>query len=121
MEEKLFERAKKFLKEAEDDIKKGFFDLAAFHLEQSLQLLLKAILAKKVGYFSKTHSLEILKEEIKKVEPKIFRLLEKNKIILANLERAYIGARYLPFEYSKEEVEEMLKFVKKVFKIANLK
>ena len=109
MEEKLFERAKKFLREAEDDIKKEFFDLAAFHLEQSLQLFLKAILLKKVGFFSKTHSIEILKEEIEKVEPKIFELLQKNKEIVANLERAYIGARYLPFDYSKEEVEKMLK------------
>ncbi|MEM5829949.1 MAG: HEPN domain-containing protein [Candidatus Aenigmatarchaeota archaeon] len=33
MEEKLLERAKKFLKEAEDDIKKEFYDLAIFHLE----------------------------------------------------------------------------------------
>ncbi|MEM5874445.1 MAG: HEPN domain-containing protein [Candidatus Aenigmatarchaeota archaeon] len=117
MEEKLFERAKRFLIDAEDDIKKGFFDLAAFHLEQSLQLLIKFLLARKVGYFSKTHSLEALKEEVKKVEPKIFELLENNKDVVINMERAYIGARYLSFEYSKEEIKKMLKLVKKAFKL----
>ena len=53
MEEVLNKRAKLFLKEAENDIKNGFFDLAAFHLEQALQLKLKYILAKKNRIFFK--------------------------------------------------------------------
>ena len=64
--EELLERAKKFLKEAEDDIKKGFYDLCMFHLEQALQLLLKYVLAKEIGYFP-TRSLTVLNEEVKKV------------------------------------------------------
>ncbi|ADC65394.1 HEPN domain protein [Ferroglobus placidus DSM 10642] len=115
--EELFDRAKKFLKEAEDDINKEFYDLCMFHLEQALRLLLKYILAKKVGYFSKTHSLLTLKEELKEVEPKISEFLDKNRRIVRELERAYIGARYLPFTYEKEEAVEALKFVKEVFRL----
>ena len=113
--EELFERAKKFLIDAEDDFNKGFYDLCVFHLEQSIQLLLKYILAKEVGYFSKTHSLVILLEDIKKIKPEFAKFLENNRKYLLDLERAYIGARYLPFKYEKEEAEELLKFVKEVF------
>ena len=49
----LGERAKAFLEEAKEDVDKGRFDLAVFHLEQALQLKMKYILAKKVGYFSR--------------------------------------------------------------------
>lgn len=103
------------MKEAEDDMKKEFFDLAAFHLEQSLQLLLKHKLAEKLGYFSKTHSLSVLMEEIREIEPELFKFLEENRRFVRELERAYIGARYLPFEYGREEVEELLGFAKRVF------
>ncbi len=113
--EELMERAKKFLKEAEDDISKEFYDLCMFHLEQALQLLLKYVLAKEIGYFSKTHSLVVLKEEVERVHPKLAEFLDKNRRFLRELERAYIGARYLPFKYEREEAEETLEFVKKVF------
>ncbi len=38
--------------------------------------------------------------------------------MLTKIEDAYIGSRYLPRKYEKGEVEEMLKFVKEVFKPA---
>ncbi len=113
--EELMDRARKFLKEAEDDIGKEFYDLCMFHLEQAMQLLLKYILAKEIGYFSKTHSLIILKEEVRSVHPKLAEFLDKNRKFLRELERAYIGARYLPFTYDREEAEEMLDFVKRTF------
>ncbi|WP_290726631.1 HEPN domain-containing protein [Archaeoglobus sp.] len=37
------------------------------------------------------------------------------KDIVRELERAYIGARYLPFKYEKDEAVRALKFVKCVF------
>ena len=114
--ELLNERSKKFLKEAEDDIKKGFWDLAAFHLEQALQLKLKFLLAKRIGYFSKTHLLSELLKEIKKVFPSLSKFLLKEKEKVEELELAYTGARYLPIKYSKEDVKELLEFVKKAFR-----
>jgi HEPN domain-containing protein len=116
MEEVLNKRAKLFLKEAENDIKNGFFDLAAFHLEQALQLKLKYILAKKIGYFSKTHFISNLIEEVKKIIPEISKIQKKYKEEIEELEIAYIGARYLPIEYSKEKVKKLLKVVKEIFK-----
>ncbi len=114
----LLERARKFLKEAEDDIEKEFYDLAVFHLEQSLQLLFKYILAAKIGYFSKTHSLVLLKEEIRNVLPEFASFLDEHHQHLRELERAYIGARYLPFKYEKEEAMKLLEVVKKIFERA---
>ena len=116
MEEVLNKRAKLFLKEAENDIKNGFFDLAAFHLEQALQLKLKYILAKKIGYFSKTHFISNLIEEVKKIIPEISKIQKKYNEEIEELEIAYIGARYLPIEYSKEKVKKLLKVVKEIFK-----
>jgi HEPN domain-containing protein len=119
-EEFLKERAEKFLKEAEDDIKKGFFDLAAFHLEQALQLKLKYFLAKKIGYFSKTHLLSELIKEVGKINKEVKKIAEKNKRSIEELEIAYTASRYLPIRYSKEKVEELLIVVKKFFEVINL-
>jgi len=46
-EEFLKIRALRFLKEAEDDIMKEYYDLAIFHLEQAFQLKIKYLLARK--------------------------------------------------------------------------
>ena len=49
--EYLLERSRRFLETARIQIERGFYDLAAFSLEQSLQLFLKAELLKlKVDY-----------------------------------------------------------------------
>jgi HEPN domain-containing protein len=84
MEEILNKRAKLFLKEAENDIKNGFFDLAAFHLEQALQLKLKYILAKKIGYFSRAH-ISTLFEEVKKSFQKFLKFIRNIRKKLKNL------------------------------------
>lgn len=116
-EDYLKKRSELFLKEAEDDIRKGFFDLAAFHLEQALQLRLKYLLAKKIGYFSKTHRLTALLEEAKHVLPSLETFIKENKEILEDLEIAYIGARYLPITYSKKRVEKYMQIVKKMLEV----
>ena len=114
-EELLNERAKRFLEEAKDDLKKKFFDLAAFHLEQALQLKLKYVLAKKIGYFSKTYMLSTLLREVEKVVPKLRKIMEEEKESIEELEIAYTASRYLPIKYSREKVEKMLKSVEKIF------
>ncbi len=68
-----------------------------FHLEQALQLLLKYILAKEVGYFSKTHSPSVLGEEVRRIYPEIAEVFDRNR------------------RYVRDEAEELLKFVKSVF------
>lgn len=61
-EEHLLKRSRNFLETAEYQISKGFYDLAAFSLEQALQPFLKAkILAEGVVY-PRTHSVRVILE-----------------------------------------------------------
>jgi HEPN domain-containing protein len=114
-EDFLKERAHRFFQEAQDDIKKGFYDLAVFHLEQALQLKIKYLLAKKIGYFSKTHLISQLINEASRIFQNIMDFFSNFKEEIEDLELAYIGAKYLPISYSKEKAERLLNFVKKAF------
>lgn len=58
--EKLLERSKKFKDAAEFHFSREDFDLAAFNLEQSLQLFLKSKLLEKGVELPKTHTLRKL-------------------------------------------------------------
>ncbi|MEM3384957.1 MAG: HEPN domain-containing protein [Nitrososphaeria archaeon] len=118
--ELLRERAESFLANAEELAIKGNYDLAAFNLEQYCQLILKYHLLVKVGTYPRTHSLMSLLRNLSTLTSSLKELLFDNKwiIMLTKIEDAYIGLRYLPRKYEKGEVEEMLKFVKEVFKPA---
>jgi HEPN domain-containing protein len=111
----LKERAMRFLKEAEDDIGKGFFDFSVFHSEQAIQLRLKSFLLEKIGYFSRTHSLITLVEEVSKVSPELGSFLLRSKEKLEELQLAYTGSRCLPIVYSRQKAAELLEFVKSAF------
>ena len=68
-EKNLLRRSKEFLTTAEYQKSKGFYDLAAFSLEQALQLFLKSrILAQGINY-PRTHSVRELLEILSKVVP----------------------------------------------------
>lgn len=112
----LRERANEFLIAAEDLFNKGFYDLAAFSVEQYCQLMVKYKLLVKAGYYPRTHSLVSLVRELSKVAPQVKVLLEEDEVIMARIEDAYIGSRYLPRRYSRREVEDMLKFAKEKFR-----
>ncbi len=119
--EHLLKRSKNFLETAEYQISKGFYDLAAFSLEQALQLFLKAkILAEGVDY-PRTHSVRVLLEilsdlvsENKKTGVK--EILDKYLLELSVLEDAYITSRYIMREFTKQEVEKLAKSVKEIMK-----
>lgn len=120
-EEHLLKRSRNFLETAEYQISKGFYDLAAFSLEQALQLFLKAkILAEGVDY-PRTHSVRVLLEilsdlvsENKKTGVK--EILDKYLLELSVLEDAYITSRYIMREFTKQEVEKLAKSVKEIMK-----
>ncbi len=112
----LRERANEFLIAAEDLFNKGFYDLAAFSVEQYCQLMVKYKLLVKAGYYPRTRSLVSLVRELSKVAPQVKVLLEEDEVIMARIEDAYIGSRYLPRRYSRREVEDMLKFAKEKFR-----
>ncbi|MEM1658018.1 MAG: HEPN domain-containing protein [Candidatus Jordarchaeales archaeon] len=107
------ERARKFEEEAVELFNKGVYDLSAFHIEQSLQLYLKYILAKELGYFPRTNKLSKLFSELANLNNDFQAFFEDNEIILRDIEDAYILSRYFPRDYSKREVEAMLNTLKK--------
>jgi len=105
----LLERSRRFYETAIMQIEKGFNDLAAFSLEQCLQLYLKAYLLKLGVDFPRTHSVRRLLELIHEVTSKdeVKELLRKFSVELGSLEDAYITSRYVVRDYSPEEVERL--------------
>jgi HEPN domain-containing protein len=120
-EERLLKRSRDFLETAEYQITKGFYDLAAFSLEQTLQLFLKAkVLAEGVDY-PRTHSVRALLEILSEIVPenkksKVKGVLENYLLELGVLEDAYITSRYVMREFTKKEVEKLAKAVKEMMK-----
>lgn len=120
-EEGLLKRSRDFFETAEHQISKGFYDLAAFSLEQSLQLFLKAkLLAQGVDY-PRTHSVRVLLEMLSDLVPEnkksvVKGILENYLLELSLLEDAYITSRYVIKEFTMHEVEKLAKSVKEIMK-----
>ncbi len=102
------DRAKKFRRNAEFNFRNNDYDLAMFHIEMAMQLLIKAKLLHLKGYFEKTHSLRKLLSELEDVEG-VNDFMKKYRVVLRNLERAYITSRYYFEEFFEDEVEEAFK------------
>lgn len=118
----LRKRAENFLKVAKILFKDGIYDLSAFNVEQFCQLLLKSKLEEISGAFPKTHSINILLRELGKILGKledVEKFTLDNISTISNIEKSYITSRYVPFDYSKEEVETMLKFAEELKKLVN--
>ncbi|WP_456330758.1 HEPN domain-containing protein [Archaeoglobus sp.] len=113
----LRERAEKFMENGEYLLSKGVLDIAAFNIQQSVELYLKYKLFQIAGDYPKTHSIKRLLKEIGKVTEKIEKVrsfMEENIDGISNLENAYITSHYIPTEFEIREVENMLKLAKKI-------
>ena len=110
----LKENAQAFCQNALDLLAKGSYRLAAFSAEQALQLVLKYFLAKKMGDYPKTHALRRLFLIAGTECPVLERLFKENLALVGDMEGAFMGARYYPVDYLREEVEEMVAFLKRV-------
>jgi len=117
--ESLLERSRRFCETASMQVKRGFYDLAAFSLEQGLQLYLKACLLKLGVDYPRTHSVRRLLELIYKVSggEAVKDLLYKFSVELGALEDAYVASRYVPRYYSLEEVERLRMVVEEVVRV----
>jgi len=115
--EVLAERARAFLRNAENLFDQGQYDISAFSLEQYCQLIVKYKLLMKAGVYPRIHSLMGLLQELSKFSSEVSSFIrnKKNVVFLTKIEDAYIGSRYLPRRYQQTEVKEMIKFVKEVF------
>ncbi|MBZ1345510.1 MAG: HEPN domain-containing protein [Candidatus Nealsonbacteria bacterium] len=115
----LKKRAEGFLANGKYDISKKEWPLAAFHLEQASQLYLKYYLYLKIRKFPKTHSLKELLKGIGKVykkQEKVEKILKEKASTIGDLEQAYLTVRYLPVEFSKYQIENMLNFTEDLIK-----
>ncbi len=115
----LIKRSREFYETAVMQMEKGFYGLAAFSLEQALQLFLKAKILEKGMDYPRIHSirrlLELLSEIVEHQHSRTIRnLVNKYSLELASLEDAYIVSRYIPREFRKEEVLKLKKIVDEV-------
>jgi len=112
--EELIKRAVHFYKVSVYDISAERYDIALFHLEQAVQLALKAYLLKTLGDFPRIHS---IKDLIDLCENQCLKkLADELWFVIDILEDAYIGGRYFIRRYSVREYEAGKKFVEEVFK-----
>lgn len=110
----LKKRADEFLKTADYHIREKMYPLAAFDLEQALQLYLKYYLFLRIKDYPKVHSLRELLTDLGKAYqrvPEVEKIKEENVHLIADLDQAYITARYLPAEFTKTQVENMKNWV----------
>ncbi|AEA46807.1 HEPN domain-containing protein [Archaeoglobus veneficus] len=113
----LRDRAEKFLRNGEYLLHSGVFDLAAFNIQQFVELYLKYKLFLLAGDYPKTHSIKKLLKEIGKITGKLEKIrafMEENIDGISNLENAYITSRYIPSEFERKEVENMLDLAKRI-------
>jgi len=77
----------------------------------------------KTGDFPKTHYLDKLFNELKEVykQKEIVKFYKKHSLEFKVLEDAYITSRYLPKEFTKDEVHKIIEFTKSVFKFLEKK
>jgi len=114
--EYLLRRSRQFFETAEMQLEREFYDLAAFSLEQSLQLFLKAALLKLGLEYPRTHSVRRLLELLHEVtgREEIRDVIREYILELGLLEDAYIASRYVVRDYGRYEVLKLKKAVEEV-------
>ncbi|MBS7627150.1 HEPN domain-containing protein [Candidatus Bathyarchaeota archaeon] len=123
-EKNLLRRSRDFMETAEYQTSRGLYDLAAFSLEQALQLFLKAkLLAEGVDY-PRTHSVRSLLEMLSDLISEdrriiVKRILEDYILELGMLEDAYITSRYVMREFVRQEVEKLAGAVREIMRIVS--
>jgi len=105
-----------FLDTAIYNFEKGRYDLAAFNIEQAVQLYIKTKLLELLGEFPRTHSLVALLRELSRVfkEEEVERFVKENIGMLTKLSDVYITSRYYTREFYEDEVKELIEFAYKV-------
>ena len=122
--EHLLKRSREFYETAIFQLEKGFYGLAAFSLEQALQLFLKAKMLERGVDYPRIHSvrrlLELLSEVVEKEFSRVLReLVEKYSLELASIEDAYITSKYIPREFRRGEVLRLKMVVDEVVDVVS--
>ena len=120
-EKSLLKRSTDFLETAEYQTSRGFYNLATFSLEQTLQLFLKAKVLAAGSDYPRIHSVRNLLRLLSSLVPKdkksaIESILKNYFMELGMLEDAYVTSRYVTREFTTEEVETLTKTVREIMK-----
>ena len=115
----LLERSRRFYESSLMLMDRGFYDLAAFSLEQCLQLYLKGVLLKLGMDYPRTHSIRRLLELFYELTQRreISELSSRLGVELSLLEDAYITTRYVPREFPRDVVERLRTAVDEVLRV----
>ena len=110
------DRADAFLDTAIYNFERGRYDLAAFNIEQAIQLYIKTKLLELLGEFPRTHSLVALLRELSRVfkGEEVEKFRKENIGMLTKLSDVYITSRYYTREFYEDEVKELIEFAYKV-------
>ncbi|MEM1623495.1 MAG: HEPN domain-containing protein [Sulfolobales archaeon] len=100
-------------------MEKGFYDLAMFSFEQSLQLFLEVALLSLGVDYPRTHSIRRLLELVHELtgDENVKELWVEHSVELALLEDAYITSRYVPRDFRVEEVTRVRGVVGRVIRV----
>ena len=116
--EEMVGRSRHFLNVSRYDVAAGRYGIALFHLEQAVQLALKAYLLKVFGDFPRVDS---IKDLIDLTENECLRRVSEEMWYVINiLEDAYIGGRYFIRRYGERGYSEAVKYVEEVFRCTGI-
>ena len=119
--QRLKRRALRFLTDAKDDYAEGYYDVSAFHVEQSLQLYIKAVILEVFGKEYRGHGIreslsylsKLLKENgYSELATKVDEMVREYRDKLVSVEDAYLDSRYEDVEYD-EGVKELIGFAER--------
>lgn len=114
---RLKRRALRFLTDARLDYNEGYYDLSAFHVEQALQLYIKAVIFELFGKEYEGHGIrellgylaKLLREnDYKELADRVEETTRRLRGELISIEDAYIDSRYEDVEYDREDVERLI-------------
>ena len=89
-----FNKAASFLQGAKIFYEKGDLAIVAFMLQQATELTLRAIILAMTGNDVRTHSINELQKNCKRISPKLTKVLADDTNLLNLLEMAYLNSRY---------------------------
>lgn len=124
--ELLKKRSRAFLDIGRELLERGLLDLAAFNIQQSCQLRIKASILRLLGDFPRIHSVrELLGVLTTRLEEMSFsnevgslkQFVRRHRDLLADIDTIYTIARYSVFTYSINDVREMLRVCEELDKI----
>lgn len=115
----LMQRSERFFENVKHNFEKGFFDIAAFSLEQSIELFLKSKVLEIAGDFPHTHNLRTLMQALseqvgQRCSEVVSSHLKSHGVALVAIQDAYITSRYFTSNIEKDDLSKMIEVVREI-------